>query len=96
MRRTIILSYAGVAKLKQIRLAIQRNDGSALALCPAWYSYRLEKQDAAKFDSCIICVELFPKANPNNMDCPCHIYQSSYLIRRLTEIIDYNEKNVEN
>ena len=94
MRRTIILNYKGISVLKSIRSTIQRNDGSARVICPSWCSFKVEERDSSCNDSCDICKELFLRVT--HTSCPCHKYTPHYLIRRLTEIIDYNEKNVEN
>ena len=89
MRRTIILTLIGVKRLKKIRKTIfEGND--PMSDCPSWNNFVVDKGNS----SCDICCKLFPKVNYQN--CPCHIYSHKYLIRRLTEIIDYNEKNVEN
>jgi len=47
--------------------------------CPPW--------------DCDQCYSLFPKTF-DDMDCPCEKYEPEYLIKRLEEIIKYNEEEL--
>lgn len=42
------------------------------------------------YQHCFVCKDLFPKVI-KNMECPCFTYKPKYLIRRLSEIIKFNE-----
>ena len=92
MRRIISLANKGVQQLEDIKIDLQKNGKSVR--CPSWASYSLN-EDSSKL-SCAICKQLFPRVQLSKKyisgKCPCHTYKPSYLIHRLSEIINYNER----
>ncbi|MHC1624087.1 MAG: hypothetical protein ACXQTR_05810 [Candidatus Methanospirareceae archaeon] len=84
MKRTVKVSTACLRELKKIRQ--QFRDGySETNICPSW---DLTKEFPYDCDTCAV---LFPRTGTTGR-CPCIMYEPSYLIKRLTEIINYNEK----
>ena len=71
-----------IDRLKEIKDDLLRFDVSPK--CPRWTNKATT--------SCKICKKLFPKIEPGGLNCPCHIYSSKYLIKRLNEIIRANEE----
>ena len=84
MRRTVKVSEFCLRELKQIRQQF-REGFPKTDICPSW-----DKTDEFPYD-CDTCAVLFPKSDTTGY-CPCHVYKPSYLIKRLTEIINYNER----
>jgi hypothetical protein len=84
MRRTIKLKKRGIKILKDIRNDI-RAHGYSLS-CPHWDEIAKLEEDRG-LHKCDICFFLFPKALAT---CPCNLYTPKYLVKRLTEIIEYN------
>ena len=77
----------GIEWLQLIKADL-RKDGRSFK-CPNWSLYAFDKCNPRK--DCTICKQLFPKISARK-GCPCHNYRSSYLIKRLNEIIRYNKK----
>ena len=84
MKRTVRVSKLCLNQLKQIRHQFKTGHKSS-NICPDW---NLTEEFLCDCDT---CADLFPKSNITGY-CPCHAYKPSYLIKRLTEIINYNER----
>lgn len=105
MRRLIKINKIGIARLKGIRDDIILNGKSHR--CPMWNKFidikyksndknvvtLLDVSISKWLDECRICRRLFPKVTLNICrSCPCCVYKPNYLIKRLNEIIEFNEK----
>jgi len=87
MKRVIKLDRQGIKRLQLIKADL-RKDGRSFK-CPDWRLHAFKSCGSRK--DCAICKQLFPKIIARK-GCPCHNYRSSYLIKRLNEIIRYNKK----
>jgi len=88
MRRTISLSAKGIERLEAIKKDLRKTGVSKI--CPEWTTYTLGTSERLRPNAtCRVCEELFPRVKL--VRCPCYTYKASYLIRRLNEIIRYNE-----
>jgi len=90
MRKFIKLNEDGVEYLRIIRNEIENNNSTVR--CPEWSHFAISQDDKPRY-GCEICKELFPKIDIVTT-CPCYAYKNKkHLIRRLTEIINYNEED---
>ena len=90
MKRTIELNQAGVDRLRSIVKDLRKEKASFC--CPFWSFYTIGKESVITYP-CTICQMLFPRISRPNGEiesCPHHDYSTSYLIKRLNEIIRYN------
>ena len=91
MKRTIELNQAGVDWLRSIVKDLRKEKTSFC--CPCWSFYTIGKELVIS-NPCTICQMLFPKISRPNGEiesCPHDAYSTSYLIKRLNEIIRYND-----
>ena len=92
MREYIKVGLTGVVVIKRIIKNII-NDERMIG-CFGWKCYSKEPEDQHKI-MCEICRELFPKIpklqTKTWIMCPEDFYTKKYLIRRLENIIKYNE-----
>lgn len=86
MERVIKLNVCGITHLKEMIKTLNGVDN--YADCPNWNKYSKEVKKWE--DDCEICEELFPKSTI--AFCPCDVYANEHLVKRLKEIIAYNEK----
>jgi len=90
MRRVIKLNQEVVERLKCIKKNIKLY--GATNMCPWWGVWAIDI-DGVNKSPCVICKELFPKVPTFYKEgCPYRNYKPKYLIRRLNEIIKYNEE----
>ena len=104
MVKTIKLTATGILRLESIKAQLKRSGVSLL--CPLWreivridINSFLEKNESAYLSkiprlsgiSCKICAALFPRLGKYNGECPCYIYNTDYLIKRIDEILEANK-----
>ena len=100
IKQLIRLNIYGINLLKSIKEDILSKEDT---ICPNWNTHIisghlgvdnniLTLENTKNMSDCKICGILFPKCNDIKSSCPCGMYTSKYLVRRLDEIIAFNEK----